>query len=54
MTRERRIAIRLRHKETPMDGGIIWLATIGAITALAALILGVGIMLRRRRRSHDR
>jgi hypothetical protein len=37
-----------------MEGGIIWLATIGAITALAALILGVGIVLRRRRRSQDR
>jgi LPXTG-motif cell wall-anchored protein len=37
-----------------MEGGMIWLATIGAITVLAALILGVGIVLRRRRRSLDR
>ncbi len=36
-----------------MEGGIIWLATIGAITAGAVLILGVGIVLRRRRRSDD-
>jgi hypothetical protein len=42
------------NRETPMEGGIIWLATIGAITALAAVILGVGIVLRRRRRSQDR
>jgi hypothetical protein len=37
-----------------VEGGIIWLATIGAITALAALILGVGVVLRRRSRSRDR
>ena len=42
-----------QNGEVSMEGGIIWLATIGAITALAALILGVGIVLRRRR-SQDR
>ncbi len=37
-----------------MEGGMIWLAAIGAITVIAALVLGVGIVLRRRRRSQDR
>ena len=37
-----------------MEGGMIWLATIGTVTVLAALVLGIGIVLRRRRRSHDR
>jgi hypothetical protein len=36
-----------------MEGGIIWLAAIGAIAALAALTLAVAIVLRRRR-SGDR
>jgi LPXTG-motif cell wall-anchored protein len=36
-----------------MEGGTIWLATIGAITAVAALILGIGVALRQRRRSRD-
>jgi cbb3-type cytochrome oxidase subunit 3 len=34
-----------------MEGGAIWLTTIGTIIVLSALILGVAIMLRRRRRS---
>lgn len=50
---EGRAPIPLRDRETPMEGGIIWLATIGSIVALAALILGIGVALRRRR-SRDR
>jgi hypothetical protein len=37
-----------------MEGGVIWLATIGAITVLAALAVGIAIVLRRRRRSMNR
>ncbi len=37
-----------------MEGGMIWLATIGAITVLAALVVAIGVVLRRRRRSLDR
>jgi uncharacterized protein (TIGR03382 family) len=34
-----------------MEGGLIWLTTIGAIIVLAAVIVGVGAALRRRRRT---
>jgi len=36
-----------------MEGGMIWLGTIGTIIVLSALILGIGTLLRRRRRSLD-
>jgi len=32
-----------------MEGGMIWLATIGVIIVLAALLVGLAVMLRRRR-----
>ena len=34
-----------------MEGSLIWLTTIGAIIVLAAVIVGVGAALRRRRRT---
>ncbi|MBL0402487.1 LPXTG cell wall anchor domain-containing protein [Microvirga aerilata] len=34
-----------------MEGGAIWLTTIGTIIGLSALILVIAIVLRRRRRS---
>ena len=35
-----------------MEGGAIWLMTMGAIIVLSALAVGVATLLRRRRRSH--
>jgi hypothetical protein len=35
-----------------MEGGAIWLMTIGTILVLSALIVGVATLLRRRRRAH--
>jgi hypothetical protein len=35
-----------------MEGGAIWLMTIGTILVLSALIVGIATLLRRRRRSH--
>ena len=37
-----------------MEGGAIWLMTIGTIIVLSAIIVGVATMLRRRRRSLKR
>ncbi len=37
-----------------MEGGAIWLGTIGTVIVIAALVVGTGILLRRRRRSHER
>jgi hypothetical protein len=37
-----------------MEGGMIWLGIMIAIMVIAALIVGLGTILRRRRRSHDR
>jgi len=37
-----------------MEGGAIWLITIGTIIVIAALLVGVGTMLRRHRRSLKR
>jgi hypothetical protein len=37
-----------------MEGGAIWLMTIGTILVLSALIVGLAILLRRRRRSLKR
>jgi hypothetical protein len=37
-----------------MEGGAIWLMTIGAIIVLSGLIVGLAILLRRRRRSLKR
>jgi hypothetical protein len=37
-----------------MEGGAIWLTTIGAILVLSALIVGIATLLRRRRRSLKR
>jgi hypothetical protein len=34
-----------------MEGGAIWLMTIGTIVVLSALIVGIAVLLRRRRRS---
>jgi len=34
-----------------MEGGAIWLMTIGTIVVLSAAIVGIAILLRRRRRS---
>jgi hypothetical protein len=34
-----------------MEGGAIWLMTIGTILVLSALIVGTATLLRRRRRS---
>lgn len=34
-----------------MEGGAIWLMTIGTIIVLSAAIVGIAILLRRRRRS---
>jgi hypothetical protein len=33
-----------------MEGGVIWLMAVGTIIVLSALILGIAVMLRRRRR----
>ena len=35
-----------------MEGGAIWLMTIGTIIVLSGLIVGIATLLRRRRRSH--
>ena len=35
-----------------MEGGAIWLMTIGTIIVLSAVIVGVATLLRHRRRSH--
>jgi hypothetical protein len=37
-----------------MEGGAIWLMTIGAIIVMSALIVGFATLLRRRRRSLKR
>jgi uncharacterized protein (DUF2062 family) len=37
-----------------MEGGAIWLSIIGGILVLAAVIVGLATMLRRRRRDRDR
>jgi hypothetical protein len=37
-----------------MEGGMIWLGIMIAIMVVAALIVGLGTILRRRRRSLDR
>ncbi len=37
-----------------MEGGAIWLTTIGVILVLSALIVGIATLLRRRRRSLKR
>jgi hypothetical protein len=37
-----------------MEGGAIWLMTIGAIIVLSGLIVSLAILLRRRRRSLKR
>lgn len=37
-----------------MEGGAIWLTTIGTIIVIAALLVALGTMLRRRRRSLKR
>ena len=34
-----------------MEGGAIWLMTIGTIVVLSGLIVGIAVLLRRRRRS---
>jgi hypothetical protein len=34
-----------------MEGGLIWLAIIGVLVAIAVLIVGAAVVLRRRRRS---
>ncbi len=43
-----------RGRRDPMEGGAIWLTTIGAILVLSALIVGIATLLRRRRRSLKR
>lgn len=35
-----------------MEGGAIWLTIMATIMVLSAIIVGIGAMLRRRRRSH--